>query len=204
MEQIELPGPVLKGMLSVEEAIGRRRSRRSFSEAPLTLEQLGQLLWAAQGVTGETPRHRAAPSAGATCPMEIFVATGAATVGQLQAGVYHYLPARHALEQTHDADIRERVAEAALGQDFLEAAPASVLMAADHERTGRRYGERARRYVAMEAGHISQNVYLQAEAIGLATVAVGAFHDRALASAFQLPRPLEALYLMAVGYAAES
>ncbi len=200
MANAKLPKPRLKGEMSVEEAVQRRRSRRHFTQAPLTLEQLGQLLWCAQGITDAGGRKRAAPSAGATYPMEIFVAVGPRTVGDLEAGVYRYVPAGHELEEVFGGDIRAEISEAALGQDFLESAPLDILMAADYGRTSGRYGERAPRYVHMEAGHIGQNVYLQAEALGLGTVAVGAFRDEAVARAFRLPSHLVPLYLMPVGH----
>jgi SagB-type dehydrogenase family enzyme len=199
MASIELPRPDLEGEVSVEEAIAGRRSRRMFAADRLTVEQLGQVLWAAQGITGPNGRKRAAPSAGATYPMELFVAVGQGTVGDLSAGVYHYVPSGHALEQLFADDVRRQAAEAALGQTFLAEAPADILIAADYGRTAGRYGERARRYVDMEAGHVSQNVYLQAEALGLGTVAVGAFTDSAVARVFRLTRPLEPLYLMPLG-----
>jgi SagB-type dehydrogenase family enzyme len=200
MAKVQLPGPRLKGPMSVEEAIQARRSRRDFSGTPLTLEQMGQLLWCAQGVTDAPRLRRAAPSAGATYPMEVFVAVGDQTVSGLSAGVYRYLGGEHALLKLFDGDVRGRVATAALGQDFLAAAPVDILLAADYGRTAQRYGDRARRYVDMEAGHIGQNVYLQAEALGLGTVAVGAFRDEAVAQVFQLPTLLVPLYLMPVGH----
>ncbi len=199
MASIELPQPDTEGRTPVEEAIASRRSRRRFTTAALSIEQLAQLLWSAQGVTGEAGR-RAAPSAGATYPMEVLVAVGEGTVGDLSAGVYHYLPARHALEPVVEGDVRRQAATAALGQDFVAAAPAVLLIAADYERTRPRYGERAGRYVEMEAGHVGQNVYLQAEALGLGTVAVGAFRDEQVARVFGLPRGLAPLYLMPVGH----
>jgi len=198
MGTIELPAPRLEGAVSVEEAIRRRRSRRSFADSPLTPAQLGQLLWSAQGVT--EGRKRAAPSAGASYPMEVFVAVGPAGVGSLEAGVYRYLPAEHALEPHLAGDVRTQAAAAASGQRFLADAPVDILLAADYGRTAQRYGERARRYVDMEAGHISQNLYLQAEALGLGTVAVGAFDDAEVARVFRLPANLAPLYLMPVGH----
>ncbi|MCK4284381.1 MAG: SagB/ThcOx family dehydrogenase [Candidatus Brocadiae bacterium] len=200
MENIKLPGARLKGEMSVEEAIQRRRSRRDFAGAPLTMEQLGQVLWCAQGVTERGGSKRAAPSAGATYPMVLFAAVGEQTVAGLGAGVYQYLPAGHALKKVLEGDIRGRIASAAYRQHFLAEAPLDILMAADHSRTSSRYRGRAPRYVAMEAGHIGQNIYLQAEALGLGTVAVGAFDDGAMAEVFGLPRELEPLYLMPVGH----
>lgn len=200
-EKVALPKPVLKAGMSVEEAISRRRSRRSFSGRKLSLEQLGQILWSAQGITGSVGRYRAAPSAGATYPMEIFAAVGENAVGNLRAGIYRYLPAEHAVELTRAGDLRAQIAAAALGQGFLADAPVDVLIAADYSRTTRRYGSRGNLYVHIEVGHIGQNIYLQAEALGLGTVAVGAFRDDAVAKVFALPAGLKPLYLMPVGYA---
>lgn len=204
MPKTELPAPVLEGGMSVVEAIQGRRSRRHFRPDAITLEQLAQLLWCAQGVTGKGGRKRAAPSAGAAYPVELYVAAGAGCVQGLAAGVYHYIPQEHAVERVSGADIRPAIASAALGQDFLEAAPISILMAADYDRTARRYGDRAVRYVDMEAGHIGQNIYLQAEALGLGTVAVGAFRDDEMAAAFGLSDGMRAVYIMPVGAHTES
>jgi SagB-type dehydrogenase family enzyme len=198
---IELPEPRLESDVSVEQAIAGRRSRRQFTDRPLTLQQVAQILWSAQGLTGEAGRKRAAPSAGATYPMYVYLAVGAGRVEGLEAGVYRYHPADHALEKTMGRDIRRQVVDAALGQDFLAAAPVDLLLAADYERTRSRYGERTERYVHMEAGHIGQNVYLQAESLGLGTVAVGAFRDASVGEAFGLSGDLQPLYLMPVGHA---
>jgi len=200
MERLSLPEPSLSGDVSVEEAIARRRSRRQFTSEPLNLRQLGQILWAAQGITGEDGRKRAAPSAGATYPMFLYAAIGEGGVQGLETGVYRYQPDGHALVRTLGGDVRRSVARAAVGQGFLAQAPVDILMAAQYDRTAQRYGDRAVRYVAMEAGHIGQNIYLQAEALGLGTVAVGAFRDEALARVFGLPQDQDALYLMPIGH----
>jgi SagB-type dehydrogenase family enzyme len=202
MKTIELPSPNVKGTMGVEDAIERRRSRRSYADSPLTLAQVSQVLWSAQGLT--KGRKRAAPSAGAAYPIDVFVAVGPDTVESLPAGVYRYLPAGHSLELHLEGDVRALAAEAASGQRFLAQAPADILLAADYARTARRYGDRARRYVDMEAGHIAQNVHLQAEALGLGTVAVGAFSDSDVAEAFHLPADLAPLYLLPVGHPAGS
>jgi len=200
-QDIPLGQPKTKGQLSLEETISRRRSRRSFSTRPLTLAQVGQLLWCAQGITDERSQKRASPSAGATYPLEVFIAVGKGGVDGLEAGVYRYVPSEHALERTGAGDIRARVAKAALGQQFLAEAPVDLLVAADYDRTTRRYGERGIRYVHMEVGHVGQNVYLQAEALGLGTVVVGAFRDELVARAFGLPKELRPLCIMPVGHA---
>lgn len=199
MGSVELPEPRTESDVSVEEAIAGRRSRRSFAARPLTLRELGQVLWAAQGITGPQGRKRAAPSAGATYPMFVYAAVGQGGVEGLEAGVYRYLPEQHALKLRREGDVREEITAAALGQQSLAQAPVDLLLAADYERTTGRYGERGIRYVAMEAGHVGQNIYLQAEALGLGTVAVGAFDDEALAAACGIPKEQNALYVMPVG-----
>jgi len=173
----DLSQPALDGDTSVEEAIYQRVSRRHFSETPLKKEQAAQLLWSAGGlgVDATTGPTRVAPSAGATHPMEIYLAAG--QVEGLEPGVYRYFQEEQALKPVAEGDPREKLAEASQGQDFICDAPASIVVVAHYERTTADYGERGKRYVHMEAGNISQNIYLQAEALDLATVAVGAFDD---------------------------
>ncbi len=177
-ELIALPGPRLTGEMSVEEAIARRRSIRSYRDEPLTLSELSQLLWAAQGITS-SKGYRSAPSAGATYPFEVYVVVG--KVAGISPGVYHYIPEKHALEVVKSGDFRKALQDACLDQEWVGNAPMDIVLVAFYERTTRVYGERGIRYVHMEAGHIGQNIYLEATALGLGTVAVGAFDDRAVA-----------------------
>lgn len=188
---ITLPKPNQNGQMPLEKAIATRRSHREFSPQPLTLQQIGQLAWAAQG---QEPgkKYRTAPSAGATYPLELFVVTG--------DGLFQYLPAKHALEKLTDQDLRAVLASAAWGQGFVEEAPVTFIFAAEFSRTTRRYGERGVRYVYMEAGHAAQNVHLQAESLGLGSVAVGAFDDDAVGRVLSLPKILEPIYMVVVGY----
>lgn len=172
--KVKLPAVRLVGDVSVEEALAARRSVRAYEEAPLKLEEVAQLLWAAQGVTAEWGA-RTAPSAGATYPLEIYVVVG--EVERLEAGVYHYLADEHMIERAKAGDLRAKLSAAALGQEWVRAAPVSLVIAASYERTTRRYGERGKRYVHIEVGHVGQNVYLQAQALNLGTVMVGAFDD---------------------------
>jgi SagB-type dehydrogenase family enzyme len=195
---VELPAPDTDGTMTIEQALERRRSHRRFSERALSLEQVGQLLWAAQGCTTDKCM-RTAPSAGATYPLEVFAVTGEGTVMGLDAGVYHYSPPSHGLEPVAGGDLRSELASAALGQSMIASAPATIVIAADYSRTARTYGQRATRYVHMEAGHAAQNVYLQAEPLELGTVVVGAFRDAEVESTLAMPDDLAALYLMPVG-----
>lgn len=149
---IPLPMPMSKGKVSVEEAIGKRRSVRTYLSIPLSLRQLSQVLWAAQGITGGG-WLRAAPSAGATYPLEVFVVAGHGGVEGLEAGVYRYSVERHGLVLHTAVDHRSKLASAALGQSFITAAPVSIVLCAVFSRTAECYGRRAERYVHMEVGH---------------------------------------------------
>jgi SagB-type dehydrogenase family enzyme len=195
---IILPQPKFQGDMSVEEAIKLRRSVRDFQDNPLSFEQISQLLWAGQGVT--MGFKRAAPSAGATYPLTVYVVVGDDTVSGLAAGIYEYIPMTHSLVLMKSGDFRQRIAEACLNQTFIQEAPVSIVIAADYERTTARYGERGIRYVHMEAGHVGENIYLQAVALGLGTVVVGAFLDADLAQGLDLPEEQVPLYVMPVGY----
>ncbi|MEO0020519.1 MAG: SagB/ThcOx family dehydrogenase [candidate division WOR-3 bacterium] len=190
-----LPKPDTIGRVTVEQALLRRRSVRSYSGEPLTLHEVGQLLWAAQGKTGKT-YGRTAPSAGATYPMEVFLVAG--RVQGLDSGVYHYDVERHALQLVKTGDVRSELAGAALGQTCIKNAPASIVLTCEYKRTTTRYGERGIRYVHMEAGHIGQNVSLECVALDLGTVMVGAFNDSAVMRVLGVK--YEPLYIMPVGH----
>ena len=199
MPAILLPGPRLKGEMTLEEAILKRRSRRDFKDSPLTLGEISQILWAAQGITDETGL-RAAPSAGALYPLDLYLVVGKQGVEGLGDGVYHYLPQSHSLEPILGGDVRQTLARLSLGQMFIAEAPLSLLITAEYERTTKKYGDRGVRYVHMEAGHAGQNVYLQAEALGLGTVTIGAFQDEEISQALNLPRNYKPLYVMPIGH----
>ena len=173
---------------------------RQFSDQPLTLLQLSALLWAGQGLTEPGGNKRAAPSAGALYPLELFAAVKANGVKNLPAGLYQYQPQGHQLLARSNQDLTRPIAAAALGQDWMAQAPVCVLITGDYSRTARKYRGRAERYVLLEAGHVGQNVYLAATALGLGICAVGAFHDDELNRLLTLDAPREAaLYLLAVG-----
>lgn len=194
---IKLPPPILESECSLEETIYSRVSRRSFSGEALTLQQIAQLLWAAQGkgVDGVTGASRTAPSAGATHPIEIYLAVG--NVESIEPGLYRYHFAEHNLEILSDNDIRADLARAALNQQCIADAPVSIILAAEYQRTTLRYGDRGIRYVHMEIGHITQNIYLQCESLGLGTVAIGAFTDQDVKSLLGVAE--EPLMIMPVG-----
>lgn len=173
--EIALPAPSLEGTLPVEAAIHGRRSVRTFTDDPVTLEQLSQLLWAAQGVTDRERSRRSAPSAGAKYPMEIFVVAG--RVEGLKSGVYWYVPSSHTINLLSAGDRRGDLSEQALSQASVQNAALSLVIAGAYERAMEKYEERGIRYVQIEVGAVAENVYLQAESLGLGTVFVGAFSD---------------------------
>jgi len=175
-----------------------RRSRRSYADEPLTMDELSQLLWAAQGVTSPYG-FRTAPSAGGLYPLELYAVAGEGGVEGLPAGAYRYVVGEHRLELSVEGDLKEELCQASVSQQYVAYAPVDLVFTGVYSRTTGKYGERGIRYVHMEAGHAAQNVYLQAEALGLGAVVIGAFDDswvRELLGAAVEEAPL---YVMPVG-----
>lgn len=187
----ELPDPQLRGKQSLEETLASRRTVREFTDEPLTDAHISQLLWAAQGVT-DPAWLRAAPSAGALYPLELYVAQS--------SGLYHFEPAKHGLKRRRGKDLRQAIHEAALGQEAVLKAPAVFLITAARAPTQAKYGSRAERYVHMEAGHAAQNLLLQAVALDLGGVPIGAFNDDRLSEILGLPDSEAPLYLIPIGH----
>lgn len=204
LSTVKLPPPELRGSVSVEEALAGRRSVRQYSGAPLTLKEVSQVLWAAYGITRPEPDvpfmrggMRTAPSAGALYPLDIYLFAG--NVTDLPAGVYYYNSAAHELWLIAEGDQRKKLYDAAT-QPWVKEAPASLVFSAVFERTTKKYGARGReRYVCMDLGHSGENVYLQCGALGLATIALGAFSDAEVRFATGMTRPEEPLYIMPIG-----
>ena len=195
-QTIRLPEPKLNGTISVEHALQNRRSVRRFKNGPLTLSELSQLLWAAQGIT--TPRgFRTAPSAGALFPIEIYVASG--NVTDLPAGICKYSYRNHTLTHSVGGDKRTELSQAALNQASIAKAPIVLLFCAVYERVTRTYGQRGIQYVFMEIGHAAQNVCLQAVALGLGSVVIGAFRDEDIKRIAKLAEDEQAAYIVPVG-----
>ena len=193
---IALPPPQLKGTMSLPEALQARRSVRRYSKAPLTLEEVAQLAWAAQGITSQRG-FRTAPSAGALYPLELYLV--ASRVSGLEPGLYHYLPSQHALQQISRDNPQSKLAAAAHNQDALHKAAALFVITGVKQRTARKYGQRAERYVYIEAGHAGQNLLLQATALGLGSVIVGAFLDNNIKEVLGLKEAEQPISLLAVG-----
>ena len=198
-EAIKLPAPARKGALTVPEALAARRTVRGFASRALDLAQVSQLLWDADGLSD--PRGlRTSPSAGATYPLDLYLVVGERGVANLAPGFYRYRPQEHALELTAGGDARGAVARASLHQTWMTEAPIMVVIAAEFRRCTARYGERGIMYTHMESGHVGQNLFLQAEALGLGAGIVGAFDDRGLSQALKLPATHVPLLVMPVGY----
>ncbi|MCX7019842.1 MAG: SagB/ThcOx family dehydrogenase [bacterium] len=193
---IDLPTPRKDGAMSVEAALANRRSVREYSSAPLTLGEASQLLWAAQGVTSSDGK-RTAPSAGATFPLETYLAAG--NVTGLAAGLYKYQPDGHKLKRVDSSDLRAALSGAAYGQEWVNKAPVSIVLTAVYQRTTRRYRQDGIAYAHMEAGHAAQNVYLQSAAMNMGTVIVGAFDAARVKSALKLASDETPLAILPVG-----
>lgn len=199
-EVVPLPTPSEESDVSVEEAIANRRSRREYGERALTRHELGQLLWAAQGITERTNGFRAAPSAGALYPLEVYVVVGTPGVEDLETGVYRYRPVNHEIDREDSKNVQSELRGATLDQENVEEAAVDIVVCALDKRVTRKYGERGRkRYVPMEAGHVGENLYLQAEALDLATVSIGAFDDDRLREVVGIPTAQRPLYIFPVG-----
>ena len=191
MEERTLPQPRGKGTVSLEEAIAKRRSERSFLKESIGEEEISQLLWAAQGIT-DSRGLRASPSAGATYPLEIYYLT--------KEGLYRYIPQGHKSKKLSSKDLRASLSQAAYSQAWVKDAPLSIVICAVYSRTSQRYGEKANMYVHMEVGHAAQNIHLQAIALGLGSVPVGAFTPKEVTKALALPKEEIPLYIIPVGH----
>ena len=185
--------------ISVEEAIQQRRSVREFKRDKLSFDDLGKLLWSALGFQNLSRGRRTAPSAGACYPLSAYVAIGTDSIEGVKEGVYFYSYQDHSLKKYLDGDLRLELSKAALHQEFIAVAPVSIIFVAIMSLTTSSYGERGIRYVYIDLGHAAQNIYLQATAMGLGTVAVGAYQDSKVAEILSLSKEESPLYIMPIG-----
>lgn len=202
-KRMKLPKPKTNGEVSLETAIKRRRTVRSFASRPLSMEQCSQLFWAAQGITENNGFKRAAPSGGALYPMDIYAVVGENCVNGMKSGAYHYDPKGHAVSLISAGDLRNKVAGAALSQVWMATAPLNILITAEYYRITGKYGKRGVRYAIIEAGHIGQNILLQSEAMGLGAGIVGAFKDEKIRQVVNILPNHEPLLILPVGYKTE-
>ena len=187
-QEIQLPQPKLTGSMSVEGALAKRRSVRQFADRDLTLEQFGQLAWAAQGITEPKRGLRTAPSAMAAYPLTVYLVR--------RDGTFRYLPQGHKLVQVASGDLRATLA----GQPAVQTAPLDIVITGNIAKLQGRSGPRAERFLALEAGHVAQNVALQATALGLGALTVGGYDDQQVSQALHLPAGETPLYILPVGY----
>jgi SagB-type dehydrogenase family enzyme len=188
--EIEMPKPLISGNKSLEECVYERESVRSFIEKEIEMEKVSQILWATQGKKGN---KRTVPSAGATYPLEILVLLK-------DKGLFQYNIGRHSLELLFENILCDQLAKACWSQNFICEAYLNIIICADYSRTTQRYGERGIRYVYMEVGHCAQNVHLEAVALGLCSVPIGAFKDKRVKKELRLPENLDPLYVIPIGY----
>ena len=196
MDTIKLPEPDYDSKTSIEKALLERRSVRGYKKESLTLIEVSQLLWAAQGITNKRG-FKTAPSAGALFPLEVYIVVG--DVNDLPEGIYQYKPHKHELLKIADGDKRSELCTAALGQGCIKQCAAAIVFSAVYERTTKKYGERGIRYVHMEIGHAAQNVHLQVVSLNLGTVVVGAFHDNEVKRVMNMTDKEQPLCIMPIG-----
>jgi len=192
---VQLTDPKLTGPVSFEQALAKRRSVRQFTGQPLKFTQIGQLAWAGQGITEPQKGLRTAPSAGAIYPIELYFAT--------PEGLFVYRPDQHSLEETLNQDVRGRLATAASMQESMARAGCDIIIAGSERKLAAKFRKEARKYMLLEAGHIAQNIQLQAVCLGLGSVTIGGFDIRGVRKVCKLPKTLEPLYIICVGYPAE-
>ena len=193
---IKLPLPKYNSNTSIEQALLKRRSVRNYKDEPTTIKEISQLLWAAQGITSPSGL-RAAPSAGALYPLELYIVSS--NVTDLPVGIYKYRLPRHELVHISKEDKKIDLANAAFGRSFINKAAVVIVFSAVYQRTTIKYGQRGIRYVHMDIGHAAQNIYLQAVSLGLGTVAVGSFDDDEIKKIVGMPDEEQAIYMMPVG-----
>ncbi|MCK4608807.1 MAG: SagB/ThcOx family dehydrogenase [Gammaproteobacteria bacterium] len=190
---VQLPHPKNSTSISLNQAIQNRRSVRNFTDQNLTVAQISQLLWAAQGITDPERGLRSAPSAGALYPLELYVVK--------KDGVWRYAVNKHALTLQAKGDRRAKLAQAALNQKSIKTCALAVVITANYQKSTKKYHKRGITYTHIEAGHAAQNLLLEVTALGLGAVPIGAFYDNQVAKILALPQSETPLYILAVGYA---
>ena len=195
-EIIQLPEPRLNSDVSLEESLYNRRSTRNYSNEPVTIQEVAQLLWAAQGIT-DAAGHRAAPSAVASYPLSIYIVAG--NVPEIMDGVYIYDPVDHSMKRSIDGDIRNELAVASMGQASVRQGAVSFVVTVDYGKMAARFGDKGERFGTLEAGHAAQKLCLQATALDLGLVTAGAIYDDQVVEVLDLPENLTPLYVIPVG-----
>lgn len=193
---LQLPEPKYDGATSLEKAIYRRRSIRDFKSEALTIADLSQLLWAAQGITA-LGGYRTTPSAGALYPLELYVAVG--NVNGLAAGIYHYDPGHHVVCRMDEHDRRAELSAASLDQTWMQSAAVILILTAVSRTTSEKYGHKSVGFIYMEVGAAAENVSLQAVSLNMTSVMVGAMEEAKVKKLLHLKEGEEPLCLIPVG-----
>ncbi|MEN6547750.1 MAG: SagB/ThcOx family dehydrogenase [Armatimonadia bacterium] len=189
--KIALPAPQTDSTFSLEKALATRRSKRQWKPMPLTLAQLGQLCWAAQGITDPASGKRTCPSPMGVYALELYALNA--------DGVFHYLPKEHALERLATEDRRVALGDACRGQQQVKTCATAFVITADMPKAEEKLGMANKQMLCLESGHCAQNILLQAVALGLGAVPIGAGRDAEIREVLQLPDRLTALYVVATG-----
>lgn len=191
IETIALTKASTSGQFSLEDAIANRRSVRSFTNEKLDYETISQLLWAGQGITDSISGKRAAPSAGGIYPMELYVA--------MPDGVYKYDPVKNSLLKIHRDDVRAALSNASYKQQFIKNAPLLIVISGSPKKIMKKYPNNIKEFMYLEAGHIAQNIHLQAVVTGLASCPMGSFESKKVKQICRMSQGQEAVYMIAVG-----
>ncbi|MHB9070713.1 MAG: nitroreductase family protein [Sedimentisphaerales bacterium] len=194
-EIIRLPEPKLNGSYSLEQLIAARRSVREFTDEQVKINQLSQLCFAAQGITDKEKKLRAAPSAGAIYPMQVHAV--------MPDGLYLYDPAAHTLIKKLSTDIRPMLFVASFRQQVVQKAPCTIIISGSARKIEAKYRGKGERFITLEAGHIAQNLHLQAVAEGLGSVPIGSFDSKSVARICNFTEEYEPLYLISLGTPAQ-
>jgi SagB-type dehydrogenase family enzyme len=189
---IGLPSPKLDGPVSLEKALATRRSIRQFTGKEFTMEQIGQLAWSGQGITEKTRGLRTSPSARASYPIKLYLIT--------QSGSYIYLPEKHALLVQEETDLRQKLAGR---QNAIAKSGCTFVIASKTTNSSAKYGDRASKWAVLEAGHIAENILLEATSMGLGGVPIGGYDPNAVGQICKLPADMEPVYIVATGYPVE-
>ena len=194
-ETIKLPRPDTKGQVTVAQAINHRRNISDFTSEPLRLDQVAQLAWAAQGITDEETGSRATPSAGAIYPMQLHIV--------LPDGLYRYNPESHSITKTINKDIRRSLNLATYSEPVVSKALCSFIISGSARKVEAKYRNKGERFICLEAGHIAQNLQLQAVALGLGSATIGSLDSKKVAKICNLDALQEPLYIISAGYPTE-
>jgi len=186
------------GAMILDRVLRQRKSIRDFQQQPISKDQLSYLLWASTGIQRieDGYEFRTTPSAGALYPIETYVVVN--DVRKLEAGVYHYSIKAHQLEQLKQGEFRQEVTAAALGQGMCQTSAVVFVWSAVFERCKWKYGQRAYRYIYLDAGHIAENLALAAVSLNLGSCEIGALYDNQVNAILGIDGSEESVVCMAV------